>query len=139
MFSFDSLHAIRGINCLIYIVFFVQASIVTVELKIPQKIHTSLIGSKGRLIKSVMDECGDVHIHFPAEGTNSDVVVIRGVKEDVEKAKKQLLEMASDSEKQLAEKQLSSFTAEVHAKPEYHRYLIGRGGANISKVFAIFL
>jgi len=110
------------------------ASIVTVELKIPQKIHTSLIGSKGRLIKSVMDECGDVHIHFPAEGTNSDVVVIRGVKEDVEKAKKQLLEMASDSEKQLAEKQLSSFTAEVHAKPEYHRYLIGRGGANISKL-----
>ena len=85
-----------------------------------------------------MDECGDVHIHFPAEGTNSDVVVIRGVKEDVEKAKKQLLEMASDSEKQFAEKQLSSFTAEVRAKPEFHRYLIGRGGSNISKVCATF-
>ena len=109
------------------------------ELKIPQKIHTSLIGAKGRLIKSVMDECGDVHIHFPAEGTNSDIVTIRGVKEDVEKAKKQLQEMASDSEKQLAERQLSNCTAEVRAKPEYHRYLIGRGGANISKVCRLLL
>ena len=106
----------------------------TVEIKIPQKFHTSLIGAKGRLIKSVMDECGDVHIHFPAEGASSDTVTIRGVKEDVEKAKVQLLEMASDSEKQFAERQLSSFTAEVHAKPEFHRYLIGRGGANIAKV-----
>ena len=109
----------------------------TVEIKIPQKFHTSLIGAKGRLIKSVMDECGDVHIHFPAEGASSDTVTIRGVKEDVEKAKVQLLEMASDSEKQFAERQLSSFTAEVHAKPEFHRYLIGRGGANIAKVSSI--
>lgn len=81
-----------------------------------------------------MDECGDVHVHFPAEGEKSDTVTIRGVKEDVEKAKAQLLEMASHNEKQLAERQLSSFTAEVRAKPEFHRYLIGRGGANISKV-----
>nr|XP_054769278.1 vigilin-like [Lytechinus pictus] len=28
----------------------------------------------------------------------------------------------------------ASFTADVHAKPEYHRFLIGRGGANIRKV-----
>ena len=81
-----------------------------------------------------MDECGDVHIHFPAEGASSDIVTIRGVKEDVEKAKEQLLEMASDSEKQFTERQLSSFTAEVRAKPEYHRFLIGRGGINIGKV-----
>lgn len=28
----------------------------------------------------------------------------------------------------------ASFTVDVHAKPEYHRFLIGRGGANIRKV-----
>lgn len=33
--------------------------------------------------------------------------------------------------------QQSSFTAEVRAKPEYHKFLIGRGGANIRKVRAI--
>ena len=105
-----------------------------IEIKIPQKYHTFLIGAKGRLIKSVMDECGDVHIHFPAEGANSDIVSIRGVEDDVEKAKAQLLEMAADSEKQFSEKALYSFTGEVRAKQEYHRFLIGRGGVNINKV-----
>ena len=28
----------------------------------------------------------------------------------------------------------SSHSIEVHAKPEYHKFLIGRGGANIRKV-----
>ena len=28
----------------------------------------------------------------------------------------------------------SSFTTDVHAKPEYHKFLIGRGGANIRNV-----
>ena len=30
--------------------------------------------------------------------------------------------------------QMSSFTADIKAKPEYHKFLIGRGGANIKKV-----
>lgn len=110
------------------------ASIVNIELKIPQKYHTSLIGSKGRLIKSVMDECGDVQINFPSEASGSDVVSIRGVQEDVEKAKAQLLEMVTDAEKQAVEKELYNFTDQVRAKPEYHRFLIGRGGANINKI-----
>ena len=30
--------------------------------------------------------------------------------------------------------QLSSYTAEVPANPQYHKFLIGKGGANIRKV-----
>lgn len=30
--------------------------------------------------------------------------------------------------------QTKSFTAELHAKPEYHKFLIGKGGGNIRKV-----
>jgi len=30
--------------------------------------------------------------------------------------------------------EISSFTAEIRAKPEHHRFLIGRGGASIRKV-----
>ncbi len=104
------------------------------ELKIPQKYHTSLIGSKGRLIESVMDECGDVQINFPSEASKSDIVSLKGVQEDVDRAKAQLLEMAKDAEKEHAERELNSFTDEVRAKTEYHRLLIGRGGANINKV-----
>ena len=54
-------------------------------------------------------------------------VSVRGPQEDVNKAKKMLLELAN-------EKQETSFTAEVRAKPKHHRFLIGRNGTNIKKV-----
>jgi len=103
------------------------ANIVTSHVSFPQKLHTSMIGPGGKLIQSIMAECGDVHIRFPAEGDANDTITIRGTKEDVEKAEEQL--------KKLGEERLeSSFTAEVTAKPEHHRFLIGRGGVNIRKV-----
>jgi len=103
------------------------ANIVTSQVSFPQKLHTAMIGPGGKLIKSIMAECGDVHIRFPAEGDGNDVITIRGTKEDVAKAEEQL--------KLLGEERLeNSFTTEVTAKPEHHRFLIGRGGVNIRKV-----
>ncbi|KAK2490649.1 hypothetical protein MC885_010910 [Smutsia gigantea] len=103
------------------------ANIAEVEVCIPARLHNSLIGTKGRLIRSVMEECGGVHIHFPVEGSGSDTVVIRGPSSDVEKAKRQLLHLAE-------EKQTRSFTVDIRAKPEYHKFLIGKGGGKIRKV-----
>ncbi|XP_022367336.1 vigilin isoform X2 [Enhydra lutris kenyoni] len=103
------------------------ANIAELEVSIPAKLHNSLIGTKGRLIRSIMEECGGVHIHFPVEGSGSDTVVIRGPASDVEKARKQLLHLAE-------EKQTKSFTVDIRAKPEYHKFLIGKGGGKIRKV-----
>ena len=66
------------------------------EVRIPSKHHQSLIGSKGRLIRAIMDECGGVHIHFPNEGSGSDRVTIRGPKDEVERAKKQLVDLTNE-------------------------------------------
>ncbi|KAM8898094.1 vigilin isoform 2-T2 [Spinachia spinachia] len=103
------------------------ANIKEAEVAIPARLHNSLIGSKGCLVRSVMEDCGGVHIHFPSEGSGSDRVTIRGPVGEVEKARKQLLQLAE-------EKQVNNFTAELQAKPEYHKFLIGRGGANIRRV-----
>ncbi|KAG9341559.1 hypothetical protein JZ751_019072, partial [Albula glossodonta] len=103
------------------------ANITEMEVSIPSKLHNSLIGSKGRFVRSIMEECGGVHIHFPTEGSGIDTVTIRGPAEDVEKARRQLLSLAE-------EKQTKSHTAELRAKPEYHKFLIGKGGGNIRKV-----
>uniref|UniRef100_A0A8C3WNM8 Vigilin n=1 Tax=Catagonus wagneri TaxID=51154 RepID=A0A8C3WNM8_9CETA len=103
------------------------ANIAEVEVAIPARLHNSLIGTKGRLIRAIMEECGGVHIHFPVEGSGSDTVVIRGPSSDVEKARKQLLHLAE-------EKQTKSFTVDIRAKPEYHKFLIGKGGGKIRKV-----
>lgn len=45
----------------------------------------------------------------------------------MEKAKVQLLELAN-------ERQLASFTAEVRAKQQHHKFLIGKNGASIRKI-----
>ena len=54
-------------------------------------------------------------------------MTIRGPKEDVEKASKMLTEMST-------ERQLNSSSATIRAKPEHHKFLIGRQGANIQQV-----
>uniref|UniRef100_A0A674CP90 High density lipoprotein-binding protein n=1 Tax=Salmo trutta TaxID=8032 RepID=A0A674CP90_SALTR len=103
------------------------ANIKESEVTIPAKLHNSLIGSKGCLVRAVMEDCGGVHIHFPSEGSGSDRVTIRGPAGEVERAKRQLLQLAE-------EKQVNNFTAELQAKPEYHKFLIGKGGVNIRRV-----
>ena len=78
-----------------FLLFLVQSNISEVTVDIPQKLHQSLIGAKGHLIRSIMEECGGVQIRFPGENSTSDKVFIRGPKSDVEKAQKKLLEIAS--------------------------------------------
>lgn len=103
------------------------ANIKEVTIEIPHRFHNSIIGAKGRLIRAIMEECGGCLIRFPPEGTKSDKVVIRGPKDDVESARKQLMELTE-------ERKDSGHTTEVRCKPEYHKFLIGRGGVNIQKV-----
>lgn len=104
-----------------------QANIVCEDVTIPPKYYNSLIGSGGKLIRAIMDECGGVTIKFPSVESKSDKVTIRGPKDDVDRAKQQLIELAN-------ERQLHSYTTEVRAKPQHHRFLIGKNGANIKKL-----
>ncbi|XP_001361315.2 vigilin isoform X1 [Drosophila pseudoobscura] len=103
------------------------SDIVSEEVQIPPKYYNSIIGTGGKLISSIMEECGGVSIKFPNSDSKSDKVTIRGPKDDVEKAKGQLLELAN-------ERQLASFTAEVRAKQQHHKFLIGKNGASIRKI-----
>jgi len=104
-----------------------KANVVSIEVKIPANIHNTIIGAGGKIIQSIMDDCGGVHIKFPEAKSGSDMVTVRGPKEDVEKAKGQLESLST-------EKQLTSMSAEVKAKPEHHKFLIGVKGANIKSV-----
>lgn len=103
------------------------ANIVSEEIQIPPKYYNSLIGAGGKLISSIMEDCGGVSIKFPSAESKSDKVVIRGPKDDVERAKQQLLELSQ-------EKEMSSFMAEVKANPKHHKFLIGKKGASIKKI-----
>lgn len=104
-----------------------KANIVSDEVTIPPKYYNSLIGAGGKLIHAIMEECGGVIIKFPAADSDSDRVVVQGPAEDVQRAKAQLLAHAS-------ERELTSHTAQVKAKPEHHKFLIGKNGSNIKKI-----
>ena len=95
------------------------------ETVIPPKYYNSLIGADGKLIHSIMDSCGGVAIKFPQVESPSDKVMVRGPQEDVKKACQQLLELTT-------ERQLSNYSEEVHAKPQHHKFLIGKNGSNIN-------
>ncbi|XP_075236995.1 satellite-binding protein 1 Dp1 [Lycorma delicatula] len=101
-----------------------QANIVSEEISLPM---TSSISSRGKLMRSITEECSGVSIRFPAANSHSDKVSLRGPKEDVEKVRQQLQELATELHQ-------NSFTAEVKAKPQHHRFLIGKNGANIRKI-----
>merc|ERR1719376_1208993 len=104
-----------------------MANITTKEIKIPSKIHNTVIGAGGKLIQSIMNECGGVAIKFPENGSGSDLVTVRGPVDDVEKAVKLLKELSD-------EKQLSGISVEGKAKPQHHKFLIGRAGVHIQKI-----
>ncbi|CAL8135568.1 unnamed protein product [Orchesella dallaii] len=103
------------------------ANIIEADVIIPSKFHNYLIGSGGRLVQSLSEECGGVQIKFPDSKSKSDRVIITGPKEDVEKAKNQLLELSR-------ERETNSFTETIEAKAQHHKFLIGKNGGNIKKI-----
>ena len=64
---------------------------------IPHSMHASLQSAKGALIRAVRDECGGVLIRFPSATSNSDKVLLKGLEDDVQLAKKLLLDLANDT------------------------------------------
>uniref|UniRef100_A0A6Q2XEB4 Vigilin n=1 Tax=Esox lucius TaxID=8010 RepID=A0A6Q2XEB4_ESOLU len=80
---------------------------------IPAKLHNSVIGSKGCLVRAIMEDCAGVHIHFPSEGSGSDKVTIRGPAGEVERAKRQLLLLA---EEKVRRRHLSSLESQLEGQ-----------------------
>ncbi|GFT44195.1 vigilin [Nephila pilipes] len=97
-----------------------------VEEPIHKQNHKFIIGKGGANIKKIRDET-NTKIDLPAESAESDAIAIRGPKEDVMKAKKDLLEI-------LNEKQFVVHTAEIKVNPEQLKFLIGKNGISIKMV-----
>jgi len=97
------------------------------DIIIPHKFHKNIIGQKGENIKLIRNEYPGVNITFPDASKNSDIVVLKGPKDDVEKCFRYLKKM-TDS---MVEK---SFRLQVPILKQYHKNIIGKGGANIKKI-----
>jgi hypothetical protein len=98
------------------------------SVEIAHSLHTALIGRGGAIIQQIRRECGGVIINFPPEsstGKESDKITLKGPREEIEKAKKELTKLAK-------EKNEISYAEDVPAKNEYHRFLVGKNGSNVN-------
>lgn len=97
------------------------------DIIIDQKFHSNLIGKGGKTLNEIRSKFNDVQINIPAASEKSDVVTIRGNKNDVEKCYKYLQQHVKDMQE-------SNYKEEIQIVKEFHRIIIGKGGAFIKKI-----
>jgi polyribonucleotide nucleotidyltransferase len=97
------------------------------DVVIDHRLFRSIIGSKGSKIKEIREKFNQVVITFPNPSEKSDIVKIRGPKNDVESCHKHLSKLVKDLQE-------SSFMLEVPIFKQFHKFIIGKGGANIKKI-----
>ena len=66
------------------------------DLIIENRFHKQLIGPKGENIQKIRDDFSSVQISFPDLGVKSDIVKLRGPKDDVDLCSKTLTKMYKD-------------------------------------------
>uniref|UniRef100_A0A8C8JW85 Vigilin n=1 Tax=Oncorhynchus tshawytscha TaxID=74940 RepID=A0A8C8JW85_ONCTS len=99
----------------------------TKDLIIEQRFHRAIIGQKGEKIKDVRDKFPEVIINFPDPAAKSDIVQLRGPRNEVEKCSKFMAKMVADMVE-------NGFFLSVPIFKQFHKNIIGKGGANIKKI-----
>uniref|UniRef100_A0A8C5C3D0 Vigilin n=1 Tax=Gadus morhua TaxID=8049 RepID=A0A8C5C3D0_GADMO len=99
----------------------------TKDLIIEQRFHRAIIGQKGEKIKEVRDKFPEVIINFPDPAQKSNIVQLRGPHTEVEKCFKFM-------QKVVAEMVENGYTLLVPIFKQFHKNIIGKGGANIKKI-----
>ena len=97
------------------------------DLIIESRFHRQLIGPKGENIQKIRDDFAAVQISFPDLGTKSDVVKLRGPRDDVDKCARTLTKMYKD----LME---NNYQVKVPIFKQFHKFVIGKGGNTIKTI-----
>merc|ERR1719342_894121 len=97
------------------------------DVIIENRFHRQIIGPKGESIQKIRDEFSAVQISFPDLGVQSDIVKLRGPKDDVDKCARHLNRISRD----LLE---SNYQVKLPIFKQFHKNIIGKGGVNIKKI-----
>lgn len=60
------------------------------DIIIENRFHRTLIGTKGETVRELREKFPGVIIHFPEPGRKTDIVTLRGPKDEVDKCYKHL-------------------------------------------------
>ncbi|CAF1554582.1 unnamed protein product [Adineta ricciae] len=98
---------------------------------IPSDTHGSLVGKGGSNLQLLIKKYPDVQITFPPMNSAQNTISLKGQREQVEGARKELLE---SYEKLQADRQARSFEIRFTIKPEYRSLLFGVRGKTINSL-----
>uniref|UniRef100_A0A915KBY2 K Homology domain-containing protein n=1 Tax=Romanomermis culicivorax TaxID=13658 RepID=A0A915KBY2_ROMCU len=100
------------------------------DIVIENRFHRLIIGTKGESIRELRDKFPGVNVQFPEPGRKTDIVSLRGPKEEVDKCHKHLQNLT----KELKE---NNYQERIQIFKEFHPHIIGKGGVNIKKLFLL--
>ncbi|XP_043241584.1 vigilin-like isoform X4 [Amphibalanus amphitrite] len=101
-------------------------SMVMTEVDAPVWCHKYIIGEKGADIDAITADIPNIHVEFD---TGSSKVKIEGPMEDVKKAGERIAARVKELEDSMC-------VEELDIPNKYHKHIIGKDGANISRVKA---
>lgn len=89
-------------------IYFLQENEKTRDIIIEQRFHRTIIGAKGEKIREIKDKFNQVQVTFPDPGKKSDIVTLRGPKNDVDKCYKYLQTLQQEMVRKINEMQMIS-------------------------------
>ncbi|KAF6209513.1 hypothetical protein GE061_015260 [Apolygus lucorum] len=103
------------------------------EMEVPAEYHRGIIGQKGQNVRDMMNAY-DVYIDVPSQSQEEDVIRIRGSPAAVEEAKKGIAAEMKKIDEDKEDRKLKSFKITLEVDPDFHPKIIGKRGANVSKI-----
>ena len=97
------------------------------DLIVENRFHRQLIGPKGENIQKIRDDYSSVQISFPDLGVKSDIVKLRGPKEDVDQCSKTLTKLYKDLLEYNNQLKLQIFK-------QFRQFILGKGGTTIRQI-----
>uniref|UniRef100_A0AC35UDM8 Vigilin n=1 Tax=Rhabditophanes sp. KR3021 TaxID=114890 RepID=A0AC35UDM8_9BILA len=97
------------------------------DIIVEQRFHKNIIGNKGESVNKLRQQHPSVVVIFPEASAKSDIISLRGDKDEVDKVHA----FISKQHKELLE---SNYQESVPIFKEFHKHIIGKGGATISKI-----
>ncbi|PPQ62912.1 hypothetical protein CVT24_006152 [Panaeolus cyanescens] len=110
------------------------ANVKTETLSVEKRWHEAVVGKSGTTLNAIIGEDKTLSIKVGAEAgdaTTEDVIVIRGVSSDVDRAVKEILQIVEDAKN---DEIINSYSTEFDIEREYVGRIVGAQGAGVNRL-----
>lgn len=101
-------------------------SLVQEQLEVDPKHHRHFIVRGAEVLKDIQTQCGNCQISFPKQETGESIVTLKGHKDHVEAAKKQIMDIVAELE--------SMTQIQFEVDPKHHRHFIVRSAEVLKEI-----